>query len=64
MEKIRMYDSQGYVFTNEFDDLRIVISLDMGVPSAYMQVTVSEPDGFWNELVPISVDNLQHTEAR
>jgi len=51
-----MYDSQEHVFTNEFDEIRIVISLDMGT-SASMQVTLSEPNGIWDERMPISKDN-------
>ncbi len=36
-----MYDSQEHVFTSEFDELCIVISLDMGITSANMRVTIS-----------------------
>ena len=52
-----MYDSQEHVFTNEFDELCIVISLHMGIISASMQVTISEPNGIWDERMPISLVN-------
>ena len=51
-----MHDSKRHIFTNEFDDLRIVISLDMGITPS-MHVSISEPDGVWDERVPISMDN-------
>jgi hypothetical protein len=52
-----MYDSKEHVFTNEFDELYIVISLHMGTTSASMQVTISEPNGNWDERMPISRKN-------
>lgn len=51
-----MYNSQRHLFTTEFDDVCILISLDMGITSASMQVTISEPNGLWGELVPLSID--------
>lgn len=57
-----MPHSQGHLFTNEFDDLCIVISLDMGGASASMLVTISEPNCFWDELVPTTVDSFNYTE--
>ena len=51
-----MHGSQRHVFTNEFDDLSIVISIDMGDASARMLVTISEPNCVWDELVPTTVE--------
>jgi len=59
-----MYDSQEHVFTNEFDELCIAISLDMDNTSASMRVTISEPDGNWDERMPISIDNPDHRGTR
>ena len=59
-----MYDSQEHVFTNEFDELCIAISLDMRNTSASMRVTISEPDGNWDERMPISIDNPDHRGTR
>ena len=53
-----MHDSQEHIFTNEFDEICIVISLEMGITSATMQVTILEPNGIWDERMPISMDNL------
>ena len=57
-----MYGSQEHVFTNEFDDLCIAISLNMGIASASMQVTISEPSGVWDELMLVSTDNPPHKD--
>ena len=43
----KMNDSQEHVFTNEFDDISILISLDLGT-SASMLVTISEPNCVWD----------------
>jgi hypothetical protein len=59
-----MYDSQEHVFTTEFDELCIVISLHMGDTSASMQVTISEPNGIWDERMPISMVNPDHSGTR
>lgn len=59
-----MHGTQRHAFTNEFDDLCIVISFDMGDPLAGMMVTISEPDCVWEELVPIAADNLHQMDIR
>jgi hypothetical protein len=59
-----MHGFQGHVFTNEFDDLSIVISIDIGDASASMLVTISEPNCVWDELVPTTVDSLNHTDIQ
>jgi len=59
-----MYDSQEHAFTNEFDELYIVISLDMGNTSASMRVTISEPSGQWDERMPIFMGNPDHKGTR
>lgn len=60
-----MEDSQEHVFTNEFDELRIVISLDMGITSATsMRVTISDPEGNWDERMPISMHQHDHRGTR
>ena len=59
-----MHDPQKHVFTNEFDDLSIVISLSVGDPCAGMLVVISKPDSVWEELVPISKDNLHQMDIR
>ena len=54
-----MHDSQNeHVFTDEFDDLCILISLDMDSASASMEANFSEPNCVWDERVPISLDHL------
>jgi hypothetical protein len=47
-----------HVFTDEFDDLSILISLEMGITSATLEVTISGPNCVWDELVPTTVDSL------
>jgi hypothetical protein len=59
-----MHDSQEHIFTNEFDEICIVISLEMGITSATMQVTILEPNGIWDERMPISMDNFDHRSTR
>ena len=60
-----MHDSQEHVFTNEFDELCIVISLDMGINSGSMRITISEPDSVRVERVlPISMKNFHHVGTR
>ena len=59
-----MYDSQRRVFTNEFDEICVVISLAMDDTSARMQVTILEPNRVWDEQVPISLDNVDRAESR
>lgn len=58
-----MHGSQRHVFTNEFDDLSIVISIEMDDASARMRVTISEPDCVSSELVPTNVDSVNHARA-
>ena len=55
--KIKMHDSQEHVFTNEFDDICIAISLNMDTAAASMQVTISERNRVWDELLLVSADN-------
>ena len=52
-----MHDSQEHVFTNEFDELSILISIDTGISSTGIRVTILEPDGIWDERMQISMDN-------
>jgi hypothetical protein len=53
-----MNDSQRHVFTNEFDDLCILISLDMEASASSMRVTISELDSVWDESVPVFTGSL------
>jgi hypothetical protein len=53
-----MYETQRHIFTNEFDDICILISLD--IASVSMKVAISEPNGIWNEIVPASTTNPHH----
>ena len=48
-----MHDSQEHIFTNEFDDVCIAISLNLDTAAASMQITISDPERnrVWNELV-------------
>jgi hypothetical protein len=55
-----MNDSQEHIFTNEFDDMCIAISLNMGTAAASVQVTISERNRFWDELMLVSTDNPHH----
>ena len=55
-----MYESEEYVFTNEFDELSIVISLDMGIGSPSMHVTILEPNGIWDERMPIAMNPMDN----
>ena len=57
-----MYDSQEHVFTNEFDDVCIAISLNSGIVFAGVRVTISEPNRVWTELLLVSA-NRQHEDA-
>jgi hypothetical protein len=59
-----MHDSLGHVFIHEFDDLSIVISLDMTISSATMHVTISEPNSVWDELVAIPMNDLHQLDAQ
>ena len=51
-----MHCSREHVFTNEFDDMCIAISLGVGMTSASMWVTISEPNGVWDELMLVFID--------
>ena len=53
-----MYDSPMHVFTNEFADLLVLISLDFDTSSASMDVRISNPEGVWVEQVMVSLDQL------
>jgi hypothetical protein len=59
-----MNDSQEHIFTNEFDDLSVVISLDFSVNPATMQITISESRRVWDERIPISLDSFHHEKTR
>lgn len=59
-----MYDSQEYVFTNEFDELCIAISLELQDGSATMRLTILEPHGIWDERMPISIEDREHNDTR
>jgi len=59
-----MHDPEDYVFTNEFDEVCIVISLEIGISSARMNVTISELNGIWNERMPVSLNNPDYKGAR
>ena len=52
-----MHDSQEHVFTNEFDELSILISIDTGTSSTGMRVTILERNNIWDERMSISMDN-------
>jgi hypothetical protein len=57
-----MDNSHEYVFTDEFDDVAILISLDLAGTSgrARLRVTVSELNAFREEMISLStnVDKL------
>ena len=59
-----MHDSQEYIFTNEFDDICIAISLNMDTAAASMQITISERNRVWDELLPVSTDNPHRGTSR
>ena len=61
-----MHDSDRHVFTDEFDSMCVLISLDMGITSANMRVTIAEPDCVWDELVlvPSTSDAWERLEER
>lgn len=52
-----MHDFQEHVFTNEFDDLHIAISLNMDAADPSVQVTMSDADRIWDETVLVSKDH-------
>lgn len=54
-----MRDSQEHVFTNEFDDLHIAISLNMDPADASVQVTISDANRTWDETMLVSTN--RHT---
>lgn len=60
-----MHDSQEHIFTNEFDDVYIAISLNLDTAAASMQVTISDPElnRVWDELMVVTVDNAHHKDA-
>jgi hypothetical protein len=58
-----MHDSQEHVFTNEFDDLHIAISLNIDAADASVQVTMSEANRIWDETILVSADNPHHHDA-
>ena len=57
-----MYGSQEHVFTDEFDDIWIAISLNMGTAPASLQVTISDRNRVWDELMPVSADDAHHKD--
>ena len=57
-----MHDSQEHVFTDEFDDIWIAISLNMGTAPASLQVTISDRNRVWDELMPVSADDAHHKD--
>lgn len=59
-----MRDSQQHIFTNEFDDLHIAISLNSGTAAPSVQVTMSERNRFWKERVLLSPHCPSHTNTR
>ena len=59
-----MHDSQEHIFTNEFDDICIAISLNMDTAAASMQVTISERNRVWDELLLVSTDNPHRGTGR
>jgi hypothetical protein len=58
-----MHDSQEHIFTDEFDDICIAISLNMGTAPASVQVTFSERNRVWDELMLVSGDDARHKGA-
>jgi len=60
-----MHDSQEHIFTNEFDDVCIAISLNLDTAAASMQITISDPqlNRVWDELMPVSADNAHHKDS-
>jgi hypothetical protein len=58
-----MHDSQEHVFTNEFDDLRITISLNMHAADAKVQITMSEANRIWAEVISVFTDNPHHHDV-
>ena len=56
-----MHDSQERIFTSEFDDIRIAISLNLDTADARMQITVSDSEGncVRCELMLFSADNAE-----
>ena len=56
-----MHDSQEHIFTDEFDDIRVTISLKMSGAAASMQITISDRGFVWNELFP--TDTSHHKDA-
>jgi hypothetical protein len=55
-----MHDSQEHIFTDEFDDVRVTISLNMGGAAASMRIAISDRGLVWNELFP--TDTSQHKD--
>ena len=58
-----MHDSQEHIFTNEFDDICIAISLNMGIGAASVHVTISERNRVWDEQMLVFTDNPHHKDA-
>ena len=58
-----MQDPQEHDFSSEFDDVHIVISLDMGIGSASMKVTISAPDNVQDEIVQIPTDDAHFIDT-
>jgi hypothetical protein len=58
-----MHDSQEHIFTDEFDDICIAISLNMGTAPASVQITFIERNRVWDELMLVSAHNAHHKDA-
>jgi hypothetical protein len=59
-----VHDSQEHIFTNEFDDVCIAISLNLDTAAASVQITISDSEcnSIWWELMPVSTD-LHHKDT-
>jgi hypothetical protein len=56
-----MHDSQDHIFTDEFDEICVTVSLNMSSAAPDMQITISERNHVWNELV--STNTHHHKDA-
>lgn len=55
-----MHDSQEHIFTDEFDDVRVTISLNMGGAAPSMRIAISDRGLVWNEL--FATDTSHHKD--
>lgn len=58
-----MHDRLWHVFTDEFDDLSIAVSIDIDDASPSMRVTISEPNCVSDEFLSMTVARLDHTRT-